>query len=367
MNWIALAKKLAESLFQKMAWEAQYKPLLKSHNISIGLGADGTKSKLFKQFEENETFARYFHEKFYPYYIELVYSGDCTIKIYDLDNDTFNGLYRDLSSVNPNSSLSKKNFPYLIPDDELHLLSTTTHLTYKAEYHGRMYLFFSTNRAIKESTKINPNSLEYGIEVKEFLKKFSMITAISENPRQYIDVVCLNPANLSVEVRLDTSSVVAAKDIKKLFDEVEEAFSSLLPLRITNAFRNPTNFFPLIESLYKNQACKVCELSFVSEGGFVHSERDRSKSGDVRKGDFHIGGVGKCKIKPYKISTRWGSSFTKTIPYELELSLNSSYRELGKLGCATLEYATISSCPKISDLDEILNILKPKDELSKVG
>lgn len=367
MDWRASAKQLTESLLKKMAWESQCKPLLKSHDFPVGLGTEGTKKKLFEAFEKDEIFAQRFHQKFYQHYIQLVYSGDCTLKIFNVETSLFKTVFKQLETIEPVQSISSLNFPYLIPNDQLSHLSKETHLAFKGEYDRCLYLFFSTNRTIQERTNINPNVLEDGSEVKEFLKKYSSITAISENPRQYIDVVCLNPKDNTIEIRLDTSSIVAAKDINKLFIEIIEAFSALLQTEIIKIFRNPINLFPLIQSLYASENCKVCELNFISAGGYVHSERDRSKTGDVRQGDFHIGGAKKCKIKPYKISTRWNSGFNDKLPYLYELSLNSSYRELSKVDGGVLEHAIISSCPTISDLNKILTILKPNDELSKAS
>ncbi|KGK02585.1 hypothetical protein [Pseudoalteromonas sp. ND6B] len=367
MDWRTLAKQLTESLLKKMAWESQCKPLLKSHSLPVGLGAEGTKKKLFDAFEKDEFFAQKFHEKLYPHYMQLVYSGDCTLKIFNVETSLFTATFKQLETIKPVQSISSLNFPYLVPNDQISQLSKATHLAYQAVYDGCLYLFFSTKRTIQERTNINPNALEDGSEVKEFLKKYSSITAISENPRQYIDVVCLNPKDNTIEIRLDTSSIVAAKDINKLFIEIIEAFTVLLETKVTKVFRNPINLFPLIQSLYASDNCKVCELNFISAGGYVHSERDRSKTGDVREGDFHTGGVSKCEIKPYKISTRWSSGFNDKLPYLYELSLNSSYKELSKIEGGVLEHAIISSCPTISDLNKILTILKPNDELSKAS
>lgn len=369
MSSIDIAKQLAESLIQKMAWESQCKPLLRLYKVSIALGADATKVRLFSELEKSEVYAQKFIEQLHPHYLDLLYSGDSTVKIFDVNPDVFHSVYNELLKIEPEETLSSEHFPYLVPLDSLSQLSKTTHFTHKAEFDGALYLFFSTNRTITERTNINPSTLDEGDEIKAFLKKYSMVTALSEKPRQYIDVICLNPHDNTIELRLDTSSTVAAKDINKLFIEVQEAFMSIITRPDGLVFNNAMNFFPLINLLYESESCRVCELNFISAGGYVHSERDRNRAGtgDVRRGDFHIGGVDKCDITPYRISARWESGFTQEIKYDYELSLNSTYRELSKPEGGFLDYAIISLCPTVGDMNEILTTLKQKNELSKAS
>ncbi|MCU8257231.1 hypothetical protein M2G94_04515 [Vibrio vulnificus] len=368
MNAIVNAKNLASSLIQRMAWESQCKPLLKSYNVAISLGAEATKLKLFAEFEKSELYAQKFAKNLYPHYLNLLYSGDCTLRIFKVESEKFKTIYDFISSVSPNESIATKFFPYQVEDDCLSDLNEDTELTYQAVHDGKLYAFFSTNRTITERTNIDPKFLNEGEEVTRFLKKYSSLTAFSDIPRQYIDIVCLNPADETIEVRLDTSSAVAFKDIDKLFFSLQGTLIDMLPDECKGGvFKNPVNFFPLINKLYVNNDCRVCELGFTSADGYVHSERDRNKTGngDVRKGDFHVGGVDNCEITPYKISTRWKSGFTDELKYDYELSLNSTFRELSKIDGGFLDYAVISACPSVSDMEKILSLLKKNDELSK--
>jgi hypothetical protein len=370
MTQITNAKNLASSLIQRMAWESQCKPLLKSYGVAISLGAEATKLKLFNEFDKSELYAQKFITNLHNHYLDVLYSGDCTLQIFKEEKFKFNSLYESVIAITPAKTIATKFFPYGVATDDLSALSEKTELTFKAVYNGKLYLFFSTNRTITERTNINPKLLRESDDVTKFLQKYSSITAFTDIPRQYLDMVCLNPEDCTIEFRLDTSSAVAFKDIEKLFAELRVAFRDLLPpSHKPNMLKQPVNFFPLIYSLYTNKNCRVCELSFISADGYVHSDRDRNKTdnGDIRMGDFHIGGVDKCEITPYKISTRWPSSFNPKLKYDYELSLNSTFRELSKLEEKFLGYAVITACPSISDMEEILNLLKTEDELSKVS
>lgn len=370
MNPIITAKNLASSLIQRMSWETQCKPLLKSYGVTISLGAEATKLKLFSEFDKSELYSQKFITKLHPHYLEVLYSGDCTLQIFQEKQSKFKAIYEFLNAIHPAQSIAATSFPFGVGTDDLSNLSQSTELTYKAVVNGKLYLFFSTNRTITERTYINPKLLTESDDVAKFLEKYSSITAFTDIPRQYIDMVCLNPEDFTVEFRLDTSSAVAFKDIEKLFAELRVAFRDLLPeSQRSKLLTQPMNFFPLIDYLYANRDCRVCELSFTSVDGYVHSERDRNKTnnGDIRMGDFHIGGVDKCEITPYKISTRWKSGFNAKLTYDYELSLNSTFRELSKVDNKFLGYAVISACPLISDMEKILSLLKTQDELSKVS
>ncbi|MUK78456.1 hypothetical protein GNP84_16355 [Aliivibrio fischeri] len=369
MDTILEAKNLAQSLMARMAWEQQCKPLLKMSEIKTGLGTEKTLNKLFTSFD-SEDYARKFIEFYKPYYKQALLAGNRTIKIYQLDKDEFEKVLAAYKNVAVTKNIDTKFFPYYIDEDNIAKLSKETKLTHVTEVYEKTYFYFSTNRSITEKLDLTPSVFQDNAEIVKFLGKYSKVTAFTDKSRQYIDIICLNSADNTIEIRLDTSSAVAMKDINLLFREVQEAFVELMPERLDFLiFNKSINFFPWIDGLCNDKDCRVVELSFTTDDGYIHHERDRnaSKGGDVRVGEFHQGGIERCEINPYRISARWASQFTPELEYEYEMSLNSSVRELSKAGAGLLNFAIISMCPNEKDLDSLLAILKNTHELSKIN
>ncbi|EPM5497406.1 hypothetical protein ACTM7A_001342 [Vibrio fluvialis] len=369
MNIISKAKSLSRSLLYRMAWEQQCKPLLHLNSIKTGLGTERTLDKLVGNFDREE-YAQKFVELYDGYYLQTLLAGDRTIKIFQLSEEKFEALQNAYAEVSAKEAVDTEFFPYYIDEDRADELSKKTKLTSVMQVYEKTYFFFSTNRSITEKNDLNSSVYGDNPEIVEFLNKFSRVTAFTDQSRQYIDIVCLNAKDHTVELRLDTSSAVAAKDVSLLFRSVQEAFIELIPERLDFAvFVNSMNFFPLVRDIYDSKDCRVVELSFTTDDGYIHHERDRngSKGGDVRTGEFHMGGVEKCDINPYRISARWTSSFTAELKYEYEISLNASVRELSAIGGGNLTHAIVSMCPCEKDLDALLSVLKMRNELPETA
>lgn len=369
MNTISKAKSLSRSLLYRVAWESQCKPLLHLNSIKTGLGTERTLDKLFGSFD-NEEYAQKFIELYDGYYMQSLLAGNRTIKVFQLSEEKFETIQNAYAGATPTEGVDTEFFPYYIDEERADELGRDTKLTKVMQVYEKTYFFFSTNRSITEKNDLNANVYGDNPEIVEFLKKFSKVTAFTEQSRQYIDIVCLNAKDNTIELRLDTSSAVAAKDISLLFRSVQEAFIDLVPERLDFAvFVDSRNFFPLVKGLCASEACRVVELSFTTDDGYIHHERDRngSRGGDVRTGEFHKGGVEKCEINPYRISARWKGSFTAELEYEYEMSLNASVRELSETGGGHLSHAIVSMCPCEKDLDALLDILKTPNELSETA
>ncbi|MEY0213041.1 hypothetical protein AB7W58_01405 [Providencia rettgeri] len=364
------AKNLSRSLFSRMAWEYQCRPLLQMNEIRIGLGTERTLEKLISSFEATEA-ANMFVQQYKSYYEQVLLCGNRTLKVFQLTEERFEQLKEACTATAAGiiEGVDTEFFPYYIDADRIQELGTTTKLTNITvdTDSEKVYFYFSTNRSITEKLDLNVSVFEDNQVIVDFLGNYSKVTAYTDKSRQYIDIVCLNEKDHTIEIRLDTSSAVAKKDIDLLFIQVEEAFMASISERIEfSIFNQPINFFPWIQGLYTDTHCRVVELSFTTDDGYIHHERERSstKNGDVRNGEFHMGGAEKCDINPYRISARWKENFTPEIDYEYEISLNSNVRELSKPTHRILYHAIVSQCPSEKDLDSLLAILKKKNEQS---
>ncbi|MEZ8148376.1 hypothetical protein [Enterovibrio norvegicus] len=369
MNPTSKAKLLANSISKRMYWEQQLKPLLKENQFPVGVGVKNTLNKLYDAFEQSEVFAQKFISIFSPYHEQALLAGDRTIKLYKLSESEFLSLQFSLLGCEESKGVDREYFPFSVPDNELGELGFQSALTKLCTYGEKTYLFISTCRRLVEKIEIDPKRHDGSKEVVDFLKQYKCLTAFTDKPRQYIDIVVLNPKDFTIELRLDTSSAIAKKDIDGLFRDLQEAFLQYLSPRLDFCiFGSTINFFPFIKDMYldKNDLGRVVELSFATDGGYVHNDQKRTKGGDVRDGQFHQGGREKCDVYPYRISKRWVDSLSDELKSEYELSLNSNVKELSKpIGEGHLDHAVIAMCPTMDKFDEILERLKSKDELSK--
>ncbi|WP_311747689.1 hypothetical protein [Proteus vulgaris] len=369
MNIKLEAENLCRSLFSRMAWEYQCKPLLQMNDIKLSLGTERTLEKLISSFESVEV-ANSFVQQYKPYYEQVLLCGNRTLKVFQLNEEHFNQIKSVCTDVDIFKGVDTDFFPYYIDTDriqELDIIPKLTNIKFDTDDEGneKVYFYFSTNRSITEKHDLNASVFEDNQAIVDFLENYSKVTAYTDKFRQYIDIVCLNEKDHTIEIRLDTSSAVAKKDIDLLFTQIEEAFISSIPKKIKfSIFKQQINFFPWIQGLYADTNCRVVELSFTTDDGYIHNERERSstKNGDVRNGEFHMGGAEKCDINPYRISARWKGNFSTEIEYEYEMSLNSNVRELSNPTQRALYHAIISQCPSEKDLDSLLAILKKKNE-----
>lgn len=360
MNKVTEATNLVHSLFSRIAWAQQCKPLMAMHEVRTRLGVEKTVASIIAGFD-TEAKAQTFIDLYKGYYLDALVAGDRTVRIFSLEEEEVEQVLAAVADVAPIEGVDTRFFPYYIDEENIDALGKAAKLTHIKTQGDKTYFFFSSNRKITEKRDLDPNVFGDNEAIVQFLSDFSKVTGFSEKSRQYIDIVCLNSSDNTLELRLDTSSAVASKDINLLFRDVQEAFVGLFNPRLEfPVFTNSVNFFPLIETLYGDDDCRVVELSFTSDDGFIHHERDRkaTNSSDVRTGEFHKGGIEKCDITPYRISARWKGEFTLEAKYEYEMSLNSSVRELSRDGGGQLDYAIVSMCPSESNLESLLSVLK---------
>lgn len=215
---------------------------------------------------------------------------------------------------------------------------------------------------ITEKRDLFASEFPEGSDISEFILNHSKVTVTDERRRQFLDVVCLNEIDNTIEIRLDTSSAISARSIELVFSEVQESFQSAVKNVVHSSvyrfyFNDVVNLFPAIQHLYDEVGNRVVEIGFITEDSVNLTEKSRNH-GDIRETDFHQGGEANCpNIDLYRISSRWTREFDSTRHYECELTLNSNVRECSSPG-SMLEYAIISMCPTISDMEYMLSMLK---------
>lgn len=358
---------LARSMIRRMAWEKQCKPLLKKEYITTSLGAERTLEGLVCEIEGKKAdFTDTFLSIFQPYYENLLYSGSKTIRIYDLNEDAFNQVWSALDKIDISDSVAKEYFPYLVPDELLTEIDEKPEIIHIDQSDSKKIIFVTSRRKISEKKNINLSDYPESEVLAEVLEQFSQVTGYIYKERQYIDSIVMNRDDYTLELRLDTFSDVKTRDIENLFAQLSNCFKKTVNEHIEHAFNflvNARNLFPLIDILYKDNDCRIVEIHFCTEDNYIGSEKDRTKTrgGDVRESKFHRGGEKQTAVWPYKLSARWASSFDGEISYEYELSLNSSAAELGKPR-PYLDFAIVTSCPTINDMNNIIGLLKKDNE-----
>lgn len=367
MNSILEAKLLIKSMSKRMSWESQLRPLLKNNDYETHLGVERTVTPLIKKFEDSEAYSRAFLFAFKNIYDNALLCGNRTIQLYKIEDEILNRILESQKTLKIEPGLDLDFFPYYIEGKDLDSLTEKPKLTRTIEDGDLILFYFSTNRKITEKIKIDPLKNDSNKAIYDFLSKYDKVTAYSSISRHYIDIITINRVDKTLDIRIDATDISSKKDIDNIFESIKNEFSKILFNEdLPNTFSNKANFFKLINELYKdNNTGRVVEISFTTDGGYIHSEKDRAKQkdGDVRKGLFHKGGIEKTDIDPFRISKRWRSnSIKKDIDYEYELTLNSKYRDLSSAKTSYLDHAIINMALTTLDYDDILSLLK-KNEL----
>lgn len=354
------AIELAKSLFKKMPWESQLRPLLKHYDYEVHLGVEKTLNPLIEDFQKDEMKSRTFLLIFKKIYDELLLCGNRTVQIFKLDDDSIDHIKKASKEIFILDSPEKESFPYYLDEETLKSSDEKAQLIHLIEDGDLLTFYFSSNRKITERIRLEPTLNDENEEIFTFLSKFDKVTAYRNLSRQYIDIVNIDLSKKILDIRIDATDISNKKDIDSILESIKNEFKEVSKCCL-ETFQNKVNFFKSIDELYNdNKTGRVVEISFTTDDGYIHHEKDRGRnaSGDVRTSLFHEGGREKTEIDPFKISKRWSDNFNKeSISYEFELTLNSKYRDLSSSSITLLDHLIVKMASKKSNYDKIIDLV----------
>jgi hypothetical protein len=336
--------------------------ILDHHRLKKGRGWDDTIEKLKNITVKNPEKEQELIKTLLSIYRDHLISGEKTVRFFKEDKNKMIEISSIFNTFVIKKTPFNKNYPLALSDDELKNIKTGLHLVEVIKVDEKTLFVFCSKRHVSEKTEINPS------DFKE-LEEYSEVIGIKKYDKQFFDVVVLDSVNSVIEIRLDIGNKISSDERKSGFNQIKKAFEALVSELTTKDYKlsNVINFFPAINTLYRSNEGRVCELAFTTEGGSIKHEKMRRKNECLREEAYHQGGskaVG-GNIAAYRLAVTWEyniSPSTLTTQPELLLPGNSSMLSRADI---TLNDTIITNCAGTTDYDFVikkLNLFLTQDE-----
>lgn len=347
-------QRLIEGLRHRVPWTVM-QAILKHHGLKKGQGWDGTVKKLEKTFENRDIEERQnFFEILSNIYNEHLIAGEKSVRFFHETQEKIKQIINIFESYDIPDSLFKKNYPYLLDDNDLKNVESNVYLVNTLKLEETVLLFFCSKRHSSERIEINPN------EVKSELGEFSEVFGIKEYDKQCFDIVVLDPLLSRIEIRLDIGSNVSFDERQVAFNQIQSQFKNLVTEFMTDEYQleKPINLFPVIDKLYRSKEGRICELAFTTETASIKHEKMRRRHECLRAEAYHQGGSAAVdgNIAAYKIAATWEYQVYPTLQTQPELFLPGHSRMLSQTN-TTLDNAIITNCAGINDYNFVIEKL----------
>ena len=329
------------------------KALLDHHRLSKGHGWEGTIPKLESLAEESPEKEQELIEILLPIYRDHLIAGEKTVRFFREDKNKIIEISSLIERHTIPNSPFKNTYPFVLSEDELKDIEAGLHLVEVIRLGERIFLVFCSKRHISEKTDINPSDFQG-------LGEYTEVIGIKKYNKQFFDIVSLDSVNDVIEIRLDIGNKISSEERKAGFNQIKKAFETLVSELTGEDYElnNAVNFFPAINTLYRSEEGRVCELAFTTEGSSIKHEKMRRKHECLRDEAYHIGGSRAVdgKIAVYRIAVTWEHKIPSTLLTQPELLL-PGYSSMLSHASSSLEDAIITHCAGTTDYDFVIEKL----------
>lgn len=286
-------------------------------------------------------------------YREHLIAGDKSVRFFKESNNEIVEISSIFNKHIIPDSPFKNNYPFALSDEELEKTETGLHLTDVINLGKKTFLIFCSKRLISEKTEINPSDFPD-------LEAYTEVIGIKKYNKQFFDVVALDSVNNVIEIRLDVGNKISSDERRAGFDQIKKAFETLVSELACEDYKlgKAVNFFPAINTLYRSQEGRVCELAFTTEGSSIKHEKMRRKHECLRDEAYHQGGSKAVdgNIAAYRIAVTWEHSEPSTLITQPELLLPGHSSMLSHAD-TILDEAIITHCAGTTDYDFVIGKL----------
>lgn len=346
----------------KIPWGTM-RPILDQLRIPKSHGWDSTISKLNEMLASSNDLAllEETKENLKGAYSEFLYCGEKDLRLYKLSVDQTAALKDAIDSlIIPQSDFSK-TYPYPISEDLQRTTGKDLVPTQKTNLQEKPSIVFCSVRSFDEVIPLSNSTLKDETLTQYAIDEESEVFVKRKARRQFYDVLSLNLSSNILEIRLDQGSGMGKSSKnsahKDLTAKIEELISSSIGDKVTVS--TPINLFPAVDSLYKSNTGRVCELGFTVNSGSVKSEKLRRHDTDIRTEQFHKGGRDAVdgQLMPYRIAVVWNFRSNALDECDPELNLPGTKKSLSSPTTVPLQNATISGCFYEEDFSSIVKEL----------
>lgn len=334
---------------------ALFRAAMHQQELVVSLGWDKTLDKLEPYVTSNKTSSQY-ADGLEAVYRSLTLYGNKVVKIFKVKRQVLNKLVPIMKkSFVKSPSYYSKRFPLPLEQHDLEKASIDLECVDAWDDDGNENFIVCSTRFITEREKLPDQSLKAAV-VRDY-GEFDEIYGLRNRAAQFFDIICINAADETIELRLDGIDVLRMADIEGRIRMLEILIKKLADkhLSISNILSSPVNFFPAIKKLYDNQDGIIGEIEHATTTAGIHRGRTRGRQHDVRQDTYHKEGAkGVASLNAYMISKCWQSP-TKYGNVELVIP--------GKLSIASSATPTVNlvyllSCASEADYNFAMNKLR---------
>lgn len=241
----------------------------------------------------------------------------------------------------------------------LDLYKTSPPQLIEAKFFGnRLHLQFFSTRSYTFREPIDI-SLMTATQQKSFIE-YEKLIGVRTKCIPCFDTVAIDPTNELIEIRLDFQpGIIEDRDhspLSRVIDALNRIGRKYIQQDICST--GLINLHPTINPMYLDESCgRVTTLGFVATGRDSSSNNQgqlhRSKTKDLRKDEFHLGGrLHVEKIDPYAIGITWSQQDPKS---DLNLEISGSARALYNRTYGQVSEAEIVGCMNVQDYEFVRN------------
>ncbi len=300
-----------------------FRNALKNENIPTSQGWEKTIKKITEDISSNPEYKK----KIQRIYSNLILYGSKIIKIYKHDNTKkINEILKTYEVIK--TSPFYKKFPLPLDNSLLKSETLPPTLVYNNNNEHITTLIFCSKYTINTREKIDDNYLSDDLERDHGI--YTEVIGIKESNIQLFDIIIIDNELEHIEFRMDGAQFLTLDSVNNRLIKFKKILEKLISQKTDSTFQlsNTTNFFPLINKLYKEEDGRVKSLSHSTETAGIHNGRARGNKTDVRKDIFQSTGVSAIdEINGFAINKNWDSTtgngqIALTIPGTL--TINSS-------------------------------------------
>lgn len=297
-NILATAKfgRVMDALQERCSWVLA-REMLSSKNIKPGLGwAD-----LVARGEKGDSEGALISSLFRTFFWDYVVAGKRHIQLYDLPDDVWLQISKELSTASVQHSVFMTSYPLPLSQPALTTAPVDQTLCEIRTLPNDEYqLVFCSSRSFEESLTLErKTSPTVMAAVDQAIPGYSRLIAYKQQWVQAFDVISFRPKLGRVEVALDMNNRGMNFDEEafslKLLAATKAVLPSIAPIYTGQI---PMDLFAAINEIYKSRSSselKIIDTNFRTPSGALNRGKMPSAEDDIRDEDFHRNGVAGIK------------------------------------------------------------------------
>lgn len=233
---------------------------------------------------------------------EHLLCGEKFVRFYELEEEQINSLRSELDYIRIDSNIFSSIYPLILPESQLSgdLPSLSISAIHKLE--DGIALVLSSRRYTYSRKKFMKDQFE---ELPKELSKYSEIIGVSYRKYEAFDILWVPSKGNVIEIRADYPE---GKELEQVEQAINKAETFLAQKLGNDYFGNKINFFPFIDSIYKNKdEGKIIELGFMVSNSAQKLEKSRRDGTCCRVEAYHLSGIKglDLPIEVYRIVVMW--------------------------------------------------------------